>query len=93
MEYIHRELELAEGEPVEILLEGWANVQLLDPENYESYKARKPYRYHGGFTSESPFRLSAPAAGKWHLVIDLGGGPGCVRAWMVEKNELATAAG
>ena len=86
MDYIHHELELAEGEAVEVTFDargtpgGGVNVQLLDGANYELYRQRKPFRYRGGFYAESPAVLSPPEPGRWHLVIDLGGGPGRVRA-------------
>ena len=34
----------------------------------------------GGFAPDSPATLKSPAAGHWHLVIDLGGYPGSVGA-------------
>ena len=56
------------------------NVQLLAATNYEKYSQGKPCNYHGGYAKESPVRLFAPSQGQWHLVIDLGGGTGTVRA-------------
>ncbi len=56
-----------------------ANVQLLDPANYENYNKGHGYRYHGGYATKSPVRLPVSRAGKWHVVIDLGGA-GRVRA-------------
>ena len=38
MNFLHKELQLAEGEGVEVTLSAPANVQLLDQENYELYK-------------------------------------------------------
>lgn len=80
MNFLHGELQLAEGDTVEVTLDHAANVQLLDPANYEQYRQGKPYRYHGGHATESPVLLEAPSAGSWHLVVDLGGGTGSVRA-------------
>lgn len=80
MDFLHRELALQTGDVVEVALDHAANVQLLDPSNFLAYQERRPYRYHGGHATQSPFRIKAPHAGNWHLVIDLGGGPGSVRA-------------
>lgn len=77
--YLHYEFDLSEGDSVEVILDGQANVRLLDEENYSLYKNRKRHRYHGGFAKESPVILPAPHAGHWHVVIDLGGYAGTIR--------------
>jgi hypothetical protein len=81
MEYLHQELNLNAGDVVEVTLDHAANVQLLDPVNFERYRQKQQYHYHGGYVTESPFSIVAPASGRWHLVIDLGGNAGQVRAW------------
>jgi hypothetical protein len=81
MEFLHQDLSLAAGDVVEVTLDHAANVQLMDTENFERYRRGEPYRYHGGYVTQSPFRIQAPSAGRWHLVIDLGGNAGQVRAW------------
>jgi hypothetical protein len=80
MNFLHADLQLSEGDLVEVTLDHAANVQLLDTANFEQYKLGKPYQYHGGYAKESPVQIAAPAPGSWHLVIDLGGGIGTVRA-------------
>jgi hypothetical protein len=80
MDYLHQEFDLGKNEIVEVTLDHPANVQLLDQPNFDLYSKRQPYRYHGGYVTTSPYRLRPPQAGHWHLVIDLGGGPGMVRA-------------
>ena len=80
MDFLHQELDLKPGDVVEVTLDHPANVQLLDPSNFLAYRQRQPYRYVGGYATRSPFRVEAPHPGKWHLVIDLGGGAGTVRA-------------
>jgi hypothetical protein len=81
MEHLHRVFDLGEGQAVEVTLVGnAANVLLLDESNYQSYVEGKPYNYHGGYTRVTPFRVEAPRPGRWHLVVDLGGGPGRVQA-------------
>ncbi len=80
MNYLHNELHLDAGDVAEVTLDHPANVQLLDPSNFELYKHGKPYRYLGGHYKETPVRISAPHGGQWHVVVDLGGGAGSVRA-------------
>jgi Domain of unknown function (DUF1883) len=80
MNFLHKEFDLAAGDMVEVTLDHPANVQLLDPSNYQAYRNGRQYRYHGGHATVSPFRLAAPQAGHWHLVVDLGGNAGTVRA-------------
>lgn len=80
MDYLHHELNLNAGDVVEVTLDHPANVQLLDPSNFLAYQQRRAFRYWGGHATKSPFRITAPNTGKWHLVIDLGGGAGAVRA-------------
>jgi len=81
MNYLHYEFDLSEDDVVEVTLEGQANVRLLDPENYSLYSRGERHTYaDGGFARESPVELSPPHAGHWHVVVDLGGYPGTIRA-------------
>ena len=81
MEYLHKEFDLSEGDVVEVTLAGnAANVLLLDPANFSNYQQGRPYTYYGGYARTSPFRIQAPRPGRWHLVVDLGGGAGRVQA-------------
>lgn len=80
MDFLHQEFDAGPADVIEVTLDHAANVQLLDPPNYEHYRARRPFRYFGGHVTHSPFRLRPPRRGHWHLVIDLGGSAGMVRA-------------
>ncbi len=80
MDFLHDEFDLNPGDIVEVNLDGQANVMLLDSTNYDNYKNGRAYRYYGGHAEVSPVRLPAPRGGKWHLVVNLGGYPGSVRA-------------
>jgi hypothetical protein len=81
MEYLHQDLGvLGPDEVVEVTLDHPANVQLLDALNFGHYENRRPFQYHGGHATSSPIELRPPSLDHWHLVIDLGGGPGTVRA-------------
>jgi hypothetical protein len=80
MNFLHYEFNLSSGDFVEVTLDKQANVRLLDPANYSKYRNGEQHRYYGGLAKESPVRIPAPHAGHWHLIIDLGGYAGTVRA-------------
>ena len=80
MNYLHYNFHLQSGEIVEVTLDKQANVLLLDDSNYSKYRRGKQHRYYGGLAIESPTRISPPHTGHWHLVVDLGGYTGTVKA-------------
>lgn len=80
MNYLHYEFDLEAGDVVEVTLDKQANVRLLDDSNYAKYRDGAKHRYYGGLAKVSPIEVTAPRAGHWHLVIDLGGYGGTVRA-------------
>jgi hypothetical protein len=80
MNYLHYEVDAGPDEVIEVTLDKQANVLLLDDPNYRDYQAGRSYRYHGGLATVSPVRLRPPHSGPWHVVVDLGGYPGSVRA-------------
>ncbi|WP_158808351.1 DUF1883 domain-containing protein [Beijerinckia sp. L45] len=80
MNYLHYDLSLGSEEFVEVTLDKQANVKLLDEANFRSYKNGGRHSYYGGLVKKSPFVLAPPRPGKWHLIVDLGGYPGAVRA-------------
>jgi hypothetical protein len=80
MNHLNYEFDAGQGDIVEVTLDRAANVLLIDPANYHEYNHGRNYRYYGGYTTKSPVRLAVPRAGRWHVVVDLGGGAGQVRA-------------
>ncbi len=80
MNFLQYEFDLGTGDVVEVTLDKQANVRLLDPTNFSAYKDGRQHRYYGGLAKQSPIRVAAPHAGHWHLVVDLGGYAGTVRA-------------
>lgn len=78
--HLHEIYDLEAGDAVEVTLDAPANVQLMDDENYANYIGGHEFRYHGGHVKETTFRVQPPDPGQWHLVIDLGGGAGRIRA-------------
>lgn len=57
-----------------------ANVQLLDSENLNRYKTGRTFNYYGGHYKASPARIVIPHTGGWHVIADLGGNAGQVKA-------------
>ncbi len=81
MHHLHYEVDAEAGDVVDVSLDRAANVQLFDPPNYERYRTGQDCKYRdGGYATVTPVQLEIPEAGRWHVVIDLGGGPGHVRA-------------
>lgn len=80
MDFLHQPLDLTADDVVEVTLDKQANVFLLDDANFGLYRRGENFTYHGGLAKQSPARISAPHAGHWHLVIDLGGRVGTVNA-------------
>jgi hypothetical protein len=85
MNFLHSELVVPEGHLVQVALAGQAaNVLLLDDANHGRYvREEDVHAAAGGYYTESPVMLRPPWAGRWHLVVDLGGAPGEVRASVV----------
>ena len=80
MNYLHYEFDIGPNNSVEVTLDRQANVRLLDNINYNYYRQGKQHTYYGGLARVSPTRITPPRYGHWHLVIDLGGYSGTVRA-------------
>lgn len=80
MEFLHWEVDAVEGTVIRVDLSSQANVMLLDDSNFWSYKNCRQFRYFGGLAKRTPVTLVPPHSGHWHVVVDLGGYPGRVRA-------------
>ena len=80
MNFLHSKARIGPENCFEVSLSSQANVLLLDDCNFRSYKAGRRYRYQGGLAKRSPVRLSPPHMGNWHVVVDMGGYSGRVRA-------------
>jgi hypothetical protein len=78
--FLHTEFEAGPSDAVVVTLAGQANVMLLDSGAFAAYRAGQPYRYRGGWAARSPVRLLPQRQGRWHVVVDLGGYAGTVRA-------------
>lgn len=80
MRFLHWEFSAGPDDVVVVTLDKAANVQLLDDSAFHAYRDGRSYRYQGGHAQVSPVRLVPPCHGHWHVVVDLGGYVGSVRA-------------
>ncbi len=80
MEFLYWDVQLGSNDAVLVSLDSAANVLLLDPANFSRYRRGEDFTYYGGSAKASPVCLGAPHAGSWHVVVDLGGHAGSVRA-------------
>ena len=80
-DFIHSDLgSRRRGDVVEITLSGGANVRLLDSSNFQRYRRGARHQCHGGLATRSPSRIAIPHSGHWHVVVDMQGLRGSVRA-------------
>jgi hypothetical protein len=80
MDFLHADFW---GKPTDVAivtLDNQANVMLLDDTNFSAYKEGRSFKYHGGWSCQSPVRLNPPRSGHWHVVIDLGSSVGRISA-------------
>ncbi len=80
MNYLHSEAYIGPDNCFLVTLSSQANVMLLDDCNYRNYKAGRRFNYRGGLAKRSPIRMCPPNLANWHIVVDLGGYRGRVRA-------------
>lgn len=80
MHFLHYPFHVGPNEIIEIRLDRQANVRLLDDANYWAYRSGRPHRHYGGLAQSTPVRLEPPRPGYWHVVVDLAGVVGRVRA-------------
>ena len=67
--HLHRSLQLDEGKCIKLKLDTPVNVYLLDNVNYHLFMQDRPYSFHGGEVTSSPFLMNPPYPGTWELAI------------------------
>lgn len=77
--FIHGRENLATGDAVQVDCDTQCNVLLLNDTNFAAYKRGEAYNFYGGFFTHFPASITAPHAGYWNVVIDLGGGRATIR--------------
>ncbi len=80
MDFLHTDFLGGPDHVALVTLDGQANVLLMDDSGFSAYQHGRSFSYYGGWSTRSPVQLSPPHYAHWHLVIDLGGYGGTVRA-------------
>ena len=80
MNFLHADFCGKPNDVAIVTLDSQANVMLLDDINFLAYKKGRSFKYYGGWTCRSSARLNPPHYGHWHVIIDLGGNVGRIRA-------------
>ncbi len=82
MKFTHYKFDrLQSGDVIEVTLQGSAaNVRLMNNTNFQSYRSGRKHQYYGGLVKRSPYRLTVPSSGQWHVTIDMAGLRGQVRS-------------
>jgi hypothetical protein len=80
MSFLHTEFTGGSECLALVTLDGQANVMLLSDSDFHAYQCGHSFNYRGGWATRSPIRLVPPHHGRWHVVVDLGGYEGRLRA-------------
>lgn len=80
MDFLHTDFHGGSDKVVLVTLDSQANVMLLDDINFSAYRDGRSFNYFGGWATESPVRLAPSHSGYWHVIVDLGGASGTIRA-------------
>jgi hypothetical protein len=81
MNFLHYEVTTNIASVIRVNLTGnAANVLVMDDINFQRFKQGSQYEYYGGYYTRSPAIIKPPQAGRWNVVVNLGGGIGTVNA-------------
>lgn len=73
MDFLHKELHLRAGDIVEVHASHPCIILVMEAVEFERYRRGEKHRcHHGGYFAVLPARITAPADGVWHIVIDAG---------------------
>jgi len=80
MTYLHWKIPGKAGDIVRIQMDTPAFVRMLDPLNFEYYRRGSPYKGEGGWSDRLDVEFAFPYKGTFHIVVDLGGAAGTLKA-------------
>jgi hypothetical protein len=80
MNFLHYQVDTGPEHVIQVKLTGSAEVRLLDTMNFAKYKLGKSYAATAGPETTEIVKFVPPYKGKWHIVVDVGGRGGGVRA-------------
>lgn len=80
MNFLHTDFWGGTDHMAIVTLDAQANVLLVDDANFSDYQHGRSFTYYGGWATQSSVKLIPPHNSHWHVIIDLGGNAGSVRA-------------
>ncbi|MBI9102899.1 MAG: DUF1883 domain-containing protein [Spirochaetales bacterium] len=80
MQFIHYELKAGIDKIIQVTIDSEADVKLMDTFNFTKYKKGRTPDYQGGTYPASTIEFRVDKTDTWHVVIDLGGKKGEVKA-------------
>jgi hypothetical protein len=78
--FLHAEFRGGPQTTVVVTIDSQCNVMLLSDTDFAAYRSGLSFQYYGGWATPSRVHLVPPRYGHWHVVVDLGGRAGAVRA-------------
>lgn len=78
--FIHYQINAGPDHIVQVKLSTRANVRFMDTVNYQKYRMAKPYEFSGGLATESPVEFRPKKDRVWHVIVDMIGLSGEVKA-------------
>ena len=70
MNVLHWTFDATRGQSIRVDLDRQANVMLLDSHNFSNYRHGSDFSYRGGLIKRSPYILTVPNTGHWHVVVE-----------------------
>jgi len=80
MNFLHYQIKADPSKIVRVTINGDATIKLMDPLNFSKYKLGKEHSFQGGVYPASSVEFRVPHREEWHVVIDLGGRSGEIKA-------------
>ena len=80
MQFLHFKLHAGPDNIIQVNINRRANVRLMDELNYQKYRMKKRFTFQGGLYDPPHVDLRPHLKGEWHIVVDLEGLSGDVRA-------------
>ena len=81
MKFIHNDLgHRSRGDVVVVRLSAAANVRLMNSTDFRNYRNGRRHRYRGGLVKRTPYRMTVPSSGHWHVTVDTLGLRNAARA-------------
>lgn len=80
MTFLHWKIPGSPGDVVLIHTDTPAYVRMLDPLSFEAYKRGSKYQGEGGWSDSLDVEFVLPYKGTFHVVVDLGGTAGNLKA-------------